>query len=457
MFQQIWSHISGCVPCNQRSLRKQKTPLQDTEIPPFAFAKVSMDLSGPYPTSQRGNRYIMSFVDWYSGWPEAFPLKDKSATTIANLILNEIFPRFGSCLCIVSDNGTEVDNKVVREVFQKLNIHHIKTSTYHPCSNAKVERFHGTLHDVLAKRLNGLCDTWDEELNQTLAAIRFNSSETTGHSPFFLLYGRDVILPVDNLLKPHRKYCGEEEHKHTLQAQHEAFVRVYRRTKKCKKRQAKYADKGTVPVEFKVGDPVYLKVHQRESKLHPKWRPHYRVLEKLSPATFRLKEQLSGKVVTSHAEHMRKAKVDWKISSSGESNTRASKLVMGKEEASSSFDSDDTDPTVEKSQHSTISRDSVEDSDEDIPLSELKTRLQKLRAESGDGNQTSMKNDSDDNIPLTRLQKKLKALRECKSPDTSSIETQKDEPVEYTAPHTQVLVTLCGDGKITIREDINHQ
>ena len=69
------------------------------------------------------------------------------------------------------------------------------------------------MHDILAKRLQDGQDTWDLHLNQVLAAIRFNVSEATENTPYYLLYGRDVVLPIDNLLKPRLKYQGEDLHK----------------------------------------------------------------------------------------------------------------------------------------------------------------------------------------------------------------------------------------------------
>ena len=244
------------------------------------MAKVSLDLSGPYPTSLSGNKYIIAFVDWFSGWPEAYAVPDKTAETVAHWLLEEIFPRHGSCLQIVTDNGTENVNNVVKETLESLNIDHVLTSVYHPQSNAKVERFHRTLHDVLAKRLADDQQTWVLHLNQALAAIRFNVSESSKYSPFYLLYNRDVVLPVDNLLKPRRKYHGEEEHKITLQEQHKAFLTVRNNLRKAKRRQARYPDRNTKSVDFKVGDPVLYKNNRRKGKLDLKWKPFYRILEK---------------------------------------------------------------------------------------------------------------------------------------------------------------------------------
>ena len=339
MFRYVVDYVGACIPCNQRNLTKSKPPLQETKMATYPWAKVSLDLSGPYPQSASGNKYIVAFVDWYSGWPEAFPTTDKSAATISSLLLEEIFPRFGCCLSLVTDNGTENINKVMKDILKTLKIHHITTSTYHPQSNSKVERFHRTLHDVLAKRINENYNTWDTHLNQTLGALRFSHSESTGYSPYFLLYGRDVVLPIDNILKPRQFYMGEDQHLLNLQNQHSTFVRVYKNQNKAKQRHAKYANINSNNIKFKVGDPVYLKKHKRLSKLSNKWEAFYRIIEQLSPRTFRLKSQLTGKIIESHAEHLRSAKLGWNRSKLGRSKLRAARMVESlSDRTSSSYD-----------------------------------------------------------------------------------------------------------------------
>ena len=131
-----------------------KTPLSETDAPPYSFAKVSMDISGPYSTSLSGNKYILSVVDYYSGWPEAFTFTRQQRRNVAHVMIHNIFPRFGCLLQIVSDNGTGNENKVIRETLKELNVDHVTTSFYYPEANAKVERFHRTLHDILAKKLD---------------------------------------------------------------------------------------------------------------------------------------------------------------------------------------------------------------------------------------------------------------------------------------------------------------
>ncbi|MEJ1289045.1 cilia and flagella associated protein 53 [Cricetulus griseus] len=55
--------------------------------------------------SSFGNRYLLVFIDTFSGWIEAFPTKRETAQVVVKKVLEEIFPRFGLPKVIGSDNG----------------------------------------------------------------------------------------------------------------------------------------------------------------------------------------------------------------------------------------------------------------------------------------------------------------------------------------------------------------
>ena len=55
--------------------------------------RVGVDVIGPLPMSRKGNRYILVMVDYFTKWCEAFPMANKEAITIANLIVNEWISR----------------------------------------------------------------------------------------------------------------------------------------------------------------------------------------------------------------------------------------------------------------------------------------------------------------------------------------------------------------------------
>ena len=174
----------------------------------------------------------------------------------------------------------------MRETLGELNIQHITTSSYNPQSNAKVERFHKTHADVRAKLAEHNKGNWDLFLTQALAAVRFSMNETTKFSPYYLVYGRDVVLPIDNLLRPRRKYQGEDHHRIILEQQHKIVTQVRRRIRRAQKRRNDRIYKNREEVSFKIGDPVYYKIHPRDSKLDWRWSPYYRIVWQTGPVSF---------------------------------------------------------------------------------------------------------------------------------------------------------------------------
>ena len=67
-------------------------------------------------------------MDWLTAWPEAFAIPDKRARTVSDMILSEIFPSYGAPEQLVTVNGSENVNKVMRETLEELNVQHITTS-----------------------------------------------------------------------------------------------------------------------------------------------------------------------------------------------------------------------------------------------------------------------------------------------------------------------------------------
>ena len=81
MNKDIRKYIANCILCRQDKAKVQQYPLQMTEIPDRPFDKIAIDLVTDCETSTSGNKHILTIIDHLSGWPEAFPIPDKSAQT----------------------------------------------------------------------------------------------------------------------------------------------------------------------------------------------------------------------------------------------------------------------------------------------------------------------------------------------------------------------------------------
>ena len=109
---------------------------------------------------------------------------------------------FGASHKILTDNGTEFKNALLDKVAEEIGVEHKAYSPpFHPQSNGKIEAFHYFLKACIAKHMTQLQD-WDEVVPLACEAYNFLPNEYSRESPFFLMFGRNPILPLNNLIKP---------------------------------------------------------------------------------------------------------------------------------------------------------------------------------------------------------------------------------------------------------------
>ena len=98
---------------------------------------------------------------------------------------------------ILTDQGSNFQSQLLRELYRLLHVDAIRTSPYHPQTDGLVERFNQTLKAMLKRTASEEGKDWDKLIPFLLFAYREVPQESTGYSPFELLYGRDVRGPLD--------------------------------------------------------------------------------------------------------------------------------------------------------------------------------------------------------------------------------------------------------------------
>lgn len=101
LYKIIMAYVGSCITCQARIGKDKSIPLGETNITSYPFEKISIAVSRLYTETPR-NLYTASFMDRFTNWVDAYAVMDK---TVINLLMNEIFLRFGASLKLVTDNG----------------------------------------------------------------------------------------------------------------------------------------------------------------------------------------------------------------------------------------------------------------------------------------------------------------------------------------------------------------
>jgi len=146
--QDVELYLQQCHRCLDRgNPQRRRAPLQcyNSGAP---FERVSVDLLGPFPRTPRGNVYLVTAYDTFTRWPEAIPVPDISARTVASALLYHVFTRFGIPRELHSDRGPTFEAKLFNEIMALLQIRRTRTTPLHPSGNP-VERMNRTLKEHL--------------------------------------------------------------------------------------------------------------------------------------------------------------------------------------------------------------------------------------------------------------------------------------------------------------------
>ena len=155
----------------------------------------SMDILGPFPESQEGHKYLLTFIDTTSGFPEALPLKRITGTEVRRAILDTGY-RFGFAQTYRCDNGTQFRDVLTQALIEAIGAELQFTAIYHPQGNSKIERMHQDLSRVIAKNAQNGSD-WTEQVQKALFGIRaaIAVNKEIKVSPFEKMFHREPRVP----------------------------------------------------------------------------------------------------------------------------------------------------------------------------------------------------------------------------------------------------------------------
>ncbi|CAM5158327.1 unnamed protein product [Natator depressus] len=290
VFTTVRQYCRSCDPCQRvgKARDKGKAALRPLPIIEEPFQKVAMDIVGPLSkTTRSGKKYILGVVDFATRYPEAVPLASIEADTVADALLT-IFSRVGFPREVLTDQGSNFMSALLRCLWEKCGVRHDWASAYHPQSNGLVERFNGTLKMMLKTFMNQHPQDWDKYLPHLLFAYREVPQESTGFSPFELLYGRRVRGPLDLMRDEWEGKAtpdGESVVEYVLTFRErlaELMGLARENLARAQRKQKVWYDRTARARAYATGDQVMVLIPVRKNKLQAAWEGPFKVVKQLN-------------------------------------------------------------------------------------------------------------------------------------------------------------------------------
>ena len=318
MADEVNRWTGSCDICQKTTDKGRVKPAPIVPLPVIGepFQRCAIDLVGPIiPASSDGHRYMLVLTDFATKWPEAIPLKSITTQAVAEALLS-IFTRLGVPKEILSDRGSQFTGDMMKEVYRLMAVKGIHTTPYHPQCNGACERLNGVLKKMLKRLSAEQPKLWPKYINPLLFAYREVEHSSTGYSPFYLMYGRDVRGPLHILKETlEGRAVDNVEVRTAYQYVLELRERISQtlslaqtELKNAGVKAASYYNKKSKLRSLKSGDKILLLLPTNDNKLLAQWQGPFEVVEKLSDLNFKVKVRGQHKVF--HINMLKKYHVD---------------------------------------------------------------------------------------------------------------------------------------------------
>ena len=298
MREDVENHVRMCMACAEVNdpPRLLKAPLINVKAG-HPLQRVAIDIIGPMPKSSSGHEWLLVVSDHFTKFAQAFPLRNTLSVTLARKVMDEYICRFGCFEGLHSDRGANVDGAVFRGLCDLIEAVKTRTTPYHPQGDGQVERLNKSLVKILCKVVSAHHRDWSDYVPKALLAYNTSRHESTGYTPYRLMFGREARLPIDAVLKldtsppsgttyPEYVMQQRQQVEETEQLVRESLGQAW-------EKQKAYYDTKCHGQRFHEGDRVWYRnrARARRRKFIKPWCGPWRVIKALSDVTYSIEEE----------------------------------------------------------------------------------------------------------------------------------------------------------------------
>lgn len=259
--------LSTCTLCQRtKPLNKCCKSELHPIIPIRPLQLISLDVSGPHPTSRGGVKYLVGVIDIFTKYLKLYTTKTSTAAPIIRKLVQDYIPTVGKPENIITDNATYFTGKAWTEFLRDNDINQILISRFHPSSNP-IERTFRDFNRFVRTYAAHKQTKWADLVEPYQEIVNHLPHSSTSFTPAELMWTKqehnDWTRVIPSLPKekiPHQDKIKEAS-------------RVL--TSKARQRKAKFDSKIKTIQQFRIGDKILLRNYPKSSlskKINRKWQ-----------------------------------------------------------------------------------------------------------------------------------------------------------------------------------------
>lgn len=238
---------------------------------------VAMDLAGPFPLGDENERFVLVIMDHFTKYVILIALRSKRASLIARKVHKRLLSFVGCPRTIITDNGTEFKAEF-DALCTENSIHHACVLPYHQQANGLVERYMQSLNKMVRIIAEERRECWATALCAHAFAYNASFHRAVLNTPYFLNFGRDPYIPIDNRLSQSTDVRLREFSKTKALNTAHLMLWTANRLREYQSQMKADFDRHQKHLSVQLGDVVFIRNEGLLSKAAMRWSEAHRVV-----------------------------------------------------------------------------------------------------------------------------------------------------------------------------------
>ena len=286
--------VRPCVDCKKCKEAKKNTK---ANLQPIVTTRrwqmLVIDFLGSLTETSLGNKYILTIVDHFTKYAIAFPIQRQDAATVTQC-LTQVFSEFSVPESILSDKAKCFTSKEFMQCCELWNVKKKTSTSYRPETQGAVERFNGTIIQIIKRSVYEEQERWDNTLPFAIYSYNTTVQRSNGYIPYELVFGDKAVTPITKLVRDSPKENAIDDfvnHKRSIMKKTREIVMKKQAT--AQQYENERYDKGTRGQCFQIGERVLLynpAIKMGENrKLSACYKGPFTIIEQIGQINFKIK------------------------------------------------------------------------------------------------------------------------------------------------------------------------